>query len=83
MVVEIQTALHSRCLDFWADAVFQPEDDSLKAWVMNQSAGRGADHVMEMEGSSAAAELGLELLVTGGADAGGNGVSFSIDSRGP
>ena len=56
---------------------------TLKAWVMNQSAGRGADHVMEMAGSSAAAELGLELLATGGADAGGNGVSFSIDSRGP
>lgn len=66
MVVETQTALHSRCLDFGADAVFQPEEDALKTWVMNQSAGRGADHVMEMAGSSAAAELGLELLATGG-----------------
>ena len=27
--------------------------------------GPGADHVMEMAGSSAAAELGLELLATG------------------
>ena len=63
-------ALHSRCPDF-TDAVFQPEDDALKAWVMNQSAGRGADHVMEMA-SSAAAELGLELLPLGGGRCYGN-----------
>ena len=33
---------------------------------MNQSAGRGADHVKEMAGSSAAAEPGLELATGGG-----------------
>jgi len=66
VVVETQRSLHARALSFGADAAFHPEDDSLKAWISDHSSGRGADQVMEMAGSSAAAQLGLDLLAVGG-----------------
>ena len=66
MVFETNKDLHPRCLEFGADAVFVPGDD-LSSECLNQwTQQRGVDMVLELAGSTDAAQLGLDHLRTGG-----------------
>ena len=66
LVFEINIDLHQRCLNFGADAVFIPGDPKAVDLINQWTQQRGVDLVLELAGSTDAAQFGLNHLRTGG-----------------
>ncbi len=66
MVFETNKELHPRCLEFGADVVFIPGDEAAIECLDQWTHQRGVDLVLELAGSTDAAQLGLGQLRTGG-----------------
>ncbi len=66
LVFETNMELHKRCLEFGADEVFVPGDQAAIECLNKWTHQRGVDLVLELAGSTDAAQLGLDQLRTGG-----------------
>lgn len=66
IVFEPNRDLHQRCLDFGADAVYTPNDDTAVQSIQGWSDDRGVDLALELAGSTDAANMALESLRLGG-----------------
>ena len=66
LVVEPNRERHQRCLDFGADSVCAPGDESAESFIQISTSGRGVDLALELAGSSEAAQLALGQLRIGG-----------------
>ncbi len=66
IVFEPNEYLHTRCLAFGASAVFSPGDPTAIEWLKDNTDTGGVDLVLELAGSTEAAQMGSDLLRVGG-----------------